>query len=141
MWCVSTDNDFEPEESTAYQAIMHKILSNLIASGEESLRWDLRGGAFGDADASTIAKGLGGNTSVTKLDLRDNRFTEAGLQEIAKMMEHNSTITSVDLGGAYPFRLASHTHIRTHTHALTYTHTHALTYTEKECADIQLMSY
>ena len=106
MLCVSTVNDFDKDESATYKAIMHKCLSNLIASDEE--RWNFGGAAFDDADVATIVKGLEGNTTVTELDLAYNRFTEAGLQEIAKMMENNSTITSVDLDGASPFRLGAY---------------------------------
>ena len=94
------DNDFDPEESAAYQAIMSKCLSNFIGSNEASSTWDLRRFALGDADMATIVKGLEGNTTVEKLDLSDHRFTEAGLQELAKMMEKNSTITSVDFTGS-----------------------------------------
>ena len=100
MLRVSADNDFDPEESVTYKAIMSKCLSNLIASKDESEgSWNLRGCKFGDADALTIVKGLEGNTTVTELDLFDNCFTEVGLQAIAKMMEGNSTVITVDLGG------------------------------------------
>ena len=121
MLCVSADNDFDTEESATYKAIMHKCLSNVIASDEET--WNFEGAAFDDTDVATIAKGLEGNTTVTKLDLCDNRFTEAGLQELAKMMENNSTIKTVLLSGTYTFRLVSRARARTHTH--THTHTRA----------------
>ena len=108
MLCVSTGNDFDPEESAAYQAIMSKCLSNVIASGEKNWKWNNNSFPFGDADAATIVKGLEGNTTVTELDLAYKYFTEAGLQEIAKMMENNSTITSVDLNSKSPFRLGAY---------------------------------
>ena len=100
MLRVSADNDFEPDESATYNAIMSKCLSNLIASSNTTWTWELNCSAFGVTDASTIAKGLEGNTSVTELDLSYATFTEAGLQEIVKMMEGNSTIITVNLAGA-----------------------------------------
>ena len=89
----------------AYQAIMSKCLSNVIASGKTTWEWNINNVPFGDADAATIAKALEGNTSVTELELAYQKFKEAGLQEIAKMMENNSTITRVNLRSASLFWL------------------------------------
>ena len=111
MRCVSTDNDFDPEESTAYKAILRKCLNNVITATDRWTRvWTLNGFGFDDTDAATIAKGLEGNTSVTELGLDHNHFTEAGLQAIAKMMENNSTITLMYLRRAFLSADVEHTH-------------------------------
>ena len=80
---------------------MSKCLSNSIASSNTTWTRELNCSAFGVTDASTIAKGLEGNTSVTELDLSYATFTEVGLQEIVKMLEGNSTIITVNFTCAF----------------------------------------
>ena len=101
--CVSTDNDFDADESATHKAIISKCLANSIAwlnASKEHRSWPLQGASFDDTHASTIVKALDGNKRLVSLDISNNCFTEAGLTEIAKMMETNSTIALVFLDGA-----------------------------------------
>ena len=125
MLAVSPGDDFDKDESPAYKAIIRKALGNLIASTNEwRSTWNFRGFGLDDTDAATLAKGLDGNTIITKIDMTSNHFTEVGLQELAKMMENNSTITRMYLRCAFLAVGVEHTtHI--HTHTRTHAHTWA----------------